>query len=225
MKLSSIHQIEITNRCNLACIYCVHRIMKRKQEDMTLDIFEKTLELCKFLWRRGTQQELWLHGLGESLLHPEFLTYCELARKKLPGLIIRVSTNGVDLTKEHCEVMRKLEIRLHISMHKPELLQKAPTYAHDAGILEFLGCNPVTEANDWAGQVEWRKHPQNDLCGWLVNGWGLAYANGDITTCCVDCEGDGIIGHINQPIGELVELEMKPYKLCPNCNLTVPEGI
>ena len=220
MKLTSIHQIEVTSRCNLQCKYCLQSVMTRKREDMNFETFRRSLDLCKMLWRKGAQHEVWLHGLGESLLHPEFMEYCKLARKTLPGCQVKFSTNGLNLTKEHCETLAEIGIRLHISIHKPELLGKSPAYAHNTGILEFIGCNPVTEANDWAGQVDWKKHPQETPCGWLLNGWAIILSNGDIATCCVDGNGNEIIGNINQPFEEIMKIEMKPIKLCEKCNLT-----
>lgn len=225
MKLSAVHQIEVTSKCNLSCIYCIHRIMKRPKEDMNIVTFGKALDLCKLLWRKQTQKELWLHGLGESLMHPEFTKYCEAARKALPGLPIRASTNAELLTQEHVDCMADLGIRLHISMHRPEKLQHTPRMAHEAGILEYMDCSAVTHGNDWAGQVDWGHNGGNFPCGWLEGGWTVVLANGDITTCCVDAEGLGIVGNIRQPLEELVQLEIKPYKLCNTCNLTIPEGV
>lgn len=220
MKLSEVHQIEVSSKCNLSCVYCVHhKVMTRKKEHMELHVFQKTLDLCRYLWRCQTQKEIWLHGLGESLLHPEFTKYCEYARKALPGLAIRVSTNGELLTQEHVDCMADLGIRLHISIHNPGKLGNTPMIASKAGILEYMASNPVIEPNNWGGQIDWPVYNSPYKCGWLVNGWSIVLANGDITTCCFDATGEGVVGNINQPIAELVELEIKPWRVCKTCNL------
>lgn len=42
-----------------------------------------------------------------------------------------------------------------------------------------------------------------------------------MTTCCMDSEGLGIVGHVNDEIGSL---SFKPYSLCDTCHLKVPEA-
>jgi len=219
MNLSEVHQIEISSKCNLACEYCVHKTMTRKKEHMNLSTFQKTLDLCRLLWRKQTQKEVWLHGLGEPLLHPEFTKYCEYARKALPGLNIRVSTNGELLTQDHVDCMSDLGIRLHISIHNPEKLSTAPMMASKAGILEHMASNAVTEPSDWGGQIDWPVLNNPFKCGWLMFGWCVVLANGDITVCCNDCDGKGVFANITQPIEELVEIEIKPWSVCKTCSL------
>lgn len=46
MKLTAIHQIEITSRCNLRCRYCVHPHMGRVKEDMEPATFAKALNIA-----------------------------------------------------------------------------------------------------------------------------------------------------------------------------------
>ena len=45
--LGAIHQIEITSRCNLRCLYCPHSKMKRAKEDMTGEIFRAAMDEVK----------------------------------------------------------------------------------------------------------------------------------------------------------------------------------
>ena len=55
--------IEITNNCNLSCDFCPHN--KRKNEFITLDNFNIILDKLE-----NYTKYLYLHVLGEPLLHP-----------------------------------------------------------------------------------------------------------------------------------------------------------
>jgi hypothetical protein len=173
--------------------------MKRKKEDMSEDIFRKSIDACKTLVGRGTQKELWLHGIGESLLHPQLLDFCAIARKELPDLKIRLSTNAILITEE---IVNGL-------------------VAQSAGIVEELSINAVTAPSDWAGQLNWPQTVHPAFCGYLKNGWAVILADGYIDTCCVDADKEGVIGHIN----DWEKALLKPYSLCKPCHLMPPMEI
>ncbi len=56
--------VEITNRCNLACSFCP----KTKREPHTMSAQEFDLILSRL---EGYVQYVYLHVMGEPLLHPE----------------------------------------------------------------------------------------------------------------------------------------------------------
>ncbi|MFQ6976944.1 MAG: hypothetical protein ACLRSD_08135 [Oscillibacter sp.] len=59
--------VEITNRCNLACSFCP----KTKRAPRTMSAQEFGLVLSRL---EGYVQYVYLHVMGEPLLHPELTT-------------------------------------------------------------------------------------------------------------------------------------------------------
>ncbi|MDM7915184.1 MAG: radical SAM protein, partial [Candidatus Eisenbacteria bacterium] len=76
-------QIEVTNRCNLACRTCT-RLKLPLLGDMSYEDF------CTILDRIGRVRLLWLSGQGEPLLHPE-----------LPRMIRACADRGIRNTILH----------------------------------------------------------------------------------------------------------------------------
>lgn len=218
--ITQIHQVEITSRCNLSCAYCPSPVLEtvhgRAKKDMSQDIFERTLEWVKYYDNLWTQQEFWLHGIGESLLHPKFLEFCEIARMSLPHTTLRLSTNGLLFDHDIAKELSRLKVLLHISLHRPEKAGIAVVIAQQYGILEYYDVNPVKGAMNWAGQVNWPVTAERKVCGWLRDGWGAVLQDGRITTCCYDASGAGVVGHVNDEIGNA---SIKPYSLCNTCHL------
>lgn len=72
--------IELTNCCNLDCIYCPHSKMKRKQGFMNVSLFKKIVNEIS-----GFVEAVDLDLMGESTLHPkifEMIQYCKKASLK-----------------------------------------------------------------------------------------------------------------------------------------------
>lgn len=97
--------IEITNACNLKCSFCA--LNKRKKEFMSLDNFKIILNKIK-----GHTEYIYLHVMGESLLHPnvnEFINYAAQA-----GFNINITTNGYLINNiENNSNIRQVNISLH----------------------------------------------------------------------------------------------------------------
>jgi len=88
----SIVSVELTNRCNSACIMCPRIYMKRHQGMMDSKLYQSVLADVS---RNGRYVKLFQPFLfGESLLHPDFERLIRLSREKLPGTKIYLSTNG-----------------------------------------------------------------------------------------------------------------------------------
>lgn len=119
--------LEITNRCNFECLFCPSGISERPKEDMdqalAVDIVDQLGEL-------GFQGTLYLHVLGEPLLHPSAFTIIDHAAET--GMRPVIFTNGGALTGDI--VQRILSSRagdLVISMQtinreSYELLRRTP---------------------------------------------------------------------------------------------------
>lgn len=84
--------IEITTRCNLACIMCPRGAINRPIKDMSLSLFKKIIEEMA-PWA----ELIYLHGLGEPLLHKDLFKMIRYAKKK--KIRVGLSTNAILLDK------------------------------------------------------------------------------------------------------------------------------
>jgi hypothetical protein len=225
--VTSVHQIEITSRCSLKCVYCPSpRIVRgdyadkgRVAGDMTRENYVRALEWVAHYVGQGTQTELNLAGIGESTIHPEFLAYLRLAREAVgPKGTIIFATNGIfhdgrihtdDFVKE----MARYRPIVCISLHKPEKAGRVLPLYKKHGIFGGISTDPTTFANDWAGQLDW-PCDESMACQWLREGKIFVLSDGRLSTCCLDAQGLGTIGHVSDPIGSV---RTKPYALCHSC--------
>lgn len=82
--------VEITNTCNLSCDFCIQN--KRNNKFMSIDEFEIILKKLK-----GLTNYLYLHVLGEPLLHPKINELIDLAVTY--NYKINITTNGYLIDK------------------------------------------------------------------------------------------------------------------------------
>lgn len=92
-------QMEITNRCNLACKMCPRGQMDLPLEDMPMETFETIISNIQ------DPDYLILTGWGEPLTNPNFFRMVTLAKEKLPKTKIRFTTNGTLLNSEYCKII------------------------------------------------------------------------------------------------------------------------
>lgn len=217
----ALHQIEISSRCNLRCVYCpspsivAGKYPNRPALDMTTEIFERSLEWVKFYVRQRTQDELNLAGIGESTLHPEFSRFVRLAREAVGDSVkVIFATNGIIHDEELVRSIAPYNPHVVVSLHRPEKAALAVQMYRKYGLLKGVSADPSTGANDWAGQVNWISSGDTLRCQWLQDGKAMAMADGRITTCCLDAQGLGVVGHVNDPLGSV---QTKPYDLCRKC--------
>lgn len=104
MKFKKIY-IEITNACNLSCPFCIKNT--RKVNYMTLDNYKYIINKIK-----NYTQEIYLHILGEPLLHPNILDFIEYAAKE--NLLVNITTNGYLINNlKNNDKIHRLNISLH----------------------------------------------------------------------------------------------------------------
>ena len=236
--ITSIHQVEISSRCNLRCVYCPSKDLDKPIESggsgrEMLDIsdahFARALEWAAHFEDEGTQGEFALTGIGEALLHPEFVSYLERAREALPDNRITFSTNGILLTEEICEAIAPFEPEVYVSLHRPEKAKGAIDRARRHGLLKGTNDAFALDAFDWAGQLDWEVSIERDsvTCEFLRTGWSVVLADGRITTCCLDATGAGAVGHVDDEPGSL---SIAPWSAdyngseigCGPCHMRVP---
>ena len=104
MKLKKIY-LEITNRCNLSCPFCIKNL--RKITDIKRDDYIYIIDKIK-----NHTKELYLHILGEPLLHKDINYFIDYATSM--GLLVNITTNGylIENIKDNHHIHR-----LNISLH------------------------------------------------------------------------------------------------------------
>jgi len=96
----SILQIELTNKCPFRCVMCPRTDhMTRALGHMQFPVFKKIIdELVATDPNYGeTQDPIWLHHFGESLVHPDFGDFIRYARSR--GIRTRMSINPLMLSE------------------------------------------------------------------------------------------------------------------------------
>ena len=83
MKFKKIY-IEITNKCNLNCDFCIQN--KREAKYISIDEFNSLLDKIK-----DYTDYLYFHILGEPLLHPKINKLINIASNNFK---INITTNG-----------------------------------------------------------------------------------------------------------------------------------
>ena len=113
MRFKKIY-IEITNQCNLKCSFCIQN--KRKSKYMSIDEFSYILDEI-----RPYTNYIYMHVLGEPLLHPLFKDFLNVAHEK--GFLVNITTNGTLLVKNKDILLGNHSIRqINISLHSfPDL--------------------------------------------------------------------------------------------------------
>jgi len=98
-KFPYIVDIELTNHCNLHCVFCGQRTMTRHKGFMSKELFEKVVNECA-----KHKTPIRLIRWGEPFLHPEIMKFCEYAKSK--GVPVHITTNGTlikDKIPEICQ--------------------------------------------------------------------------------------------------------------------------
>lgn len=222
-KVHSVHQIEMTSRCNLACKYCVHPKMPRPKVDMDDRTYLRSLDVAAMLHRRNPElvTELNLAGIGESTMHPEFIRYVHLAREAMGwGVRLVIATNGLLMTREMAKAIKDADPWVWVSLHRPEKAGPAIEALKEAGILRGVSADPSISAVDWAGQVKWAvsTDAKGSPCTWVRPGRVFVMSDGQISRCCFDGTANGVLGSIWDDIDTI---QTSPYSLCKTCHLNV----
>ena len=104
--------VEITNCCNLACSFCP----KTRRAPRTMSAQEFDLVLSRL---EGYVQYVYLHLMGEPLLHPELSSFFALAGAR--GMKVCITTNGTLLEKRADELLNAGSLhKISVSLHSFE---------------------------------------------------------------------------------------------------------
>jgi hypothetical protein len=189
---------------------------------MSREHFERSLKWCEYFDQTtGNQIELSLTGIGEPTLHPEITLFARMARDTLPDAMILFSTNGLTMTDDLARGLAEVDCKVDISLHRPEKARPAIEIAQRHRILHSVNPGATISSFNWGGQVDWPVTAPITTCRYLSDGWGCVLVDGRITTCCMDADGSGVVGHVDDAIG--TEWDLKPYALCDGCHLERPK--
>ncbi|MBE6295632.1 MAG: radical SAM protein [Bacteroidales bacterium] len=119
--------LEITNICNLDCIFCPKTV--RAKRSLTPQEFG-----CLTDRLRGEVKFLYFHLMGEPLLHRHLPQFIVTAREK--GLIPVLTTNGTLLDKAQ-DVIGALPHKVQISLHSHEGNGKENFAEYINGVMRF----------------------------------------------------------------------------------------
>lgn len=102
-KFPPIIDVELTNHCNLKCIFCGQQIMKREKGFMSNEILKKIVDECV---KYGAAIRLirW----GEPFLHPDIIDFCRHIKSK--GILLHITNNGLAITEEHMKSLIDLGV-------------------------------------------------------------------------------------------------------------------
>ncbi|HZO90091.1 MAG TPA: radical SAM protein [Chthonomonadaceae bacterium] len=89
-------EIEMTNRCNLACIQCLRSLGLKpyKLGDMDFENYKKILAQFPYV------MNLSLNGFGEPMMYKHFFEVVEYSRKERPWCKIGIYSNGMLINEE-----------------------------------------------------------------------------------------------------------------------------
>ncbi len=119
--------LEITNICNLNCLFCPKT--DREKAYLTIEEFNTLTDKL-----RGEINFLYFHLMGEPLLHPRLTEFIEIAREK--GFVPIITTNGTLLSKAHNLTETGLH-KIQISLHSQEGNAKENLEEYIRDVMEF----------------------------------------------------------------------------------------
>ena len=110
MRFKKIY-IEITNSCNFSCSFCFKTLRQKK--------FISPEEFSAILFKiKPYTNYIYLHVLGEPLLHPQLETLLSIADEK--GFFVNITTNGSLIAKKREMLLRQPVRQFNISLHDAE---------------------------------------------------------------------------------------------------------
>jgi hypothetical protein len=226
--VTKLHQCEISSICNLRCVYCISKDLKRPKDHMTRDMFEQVLvHVDYYVNKQLSQDEFNICGVGESTLHPDLVWFVKRAREVMGNEYLNFTTNGILFTEELAKQLAPYMSSKHgfrpgifVSLHRPEKAKKAIDIAAKYGLLAGVSNDPALASTNWAGLIkDWAvtANPNRD-CPWIREGKVMAFPNGDVTTCTNDIGYEAVVGNVRDPVGTW---HVQPWSRCSDCDQQV----
>ena len=169
--------LEITNVCNLNCVFCPKT--SRAKHTMTMEEFDVLTDRLK-----GGIKFLYFHLMGEPFLHPLLPQFILTARQK--GFVPVLTTNGT-LLSQRSDLLDALPHKIQISLHSHEGNGKANIEQYIDEVMAFAkeaarrGCVVVLRLWNEGGYNSMNESILNLVAShqprpWVVrhDGWKLA---------------------------------------------------
>lgn len=118
--------LEITNICNLDCVFCPKNARPKRR--MSVEEFDFLTDRL-----RGQVKFLYFHLMGEPMLHPNLNDFIRMAKVK--GFVPILTTNGTLLDQGLEEMPYKVQISLHA--HEGNAMNDAAGYVDR--VMQFVG--------------------------------------------------------------------------------------
>lgn len=222
-----IYQVELTNFCNSACPWCVHREMNRPKGYMTRATFETMLQ---DLPKEGVpSHQLGLHHFGEGLLHPDLPYF--LNRLDAAGVHWRMSTNGrllrlpsvrqMLLPHQNGQLVISMENGAETQDVQALLSEKKLTGSRLQVIVQTLFDRSYELDGDylpsaqryisWAKRGDGRKKAQ---CPFITQDWAVVLWDGRYVSCCSDYDGESVLGRVGAG-----RERNRPWRACATCDV------
>ncbi len=188
-------QIETTTVCNAACVFCVHKDMKRERTHMQQSVFEKTIKDAARIY---PLEGITLTGLGETLLDPEILNRINFAKAIVGDIPISIFTNGTNLEK-YLDDLLASNVNITLSLNGVNS-EKAKA---------VMGINVFNDGN--LSRIV--KKAKDKLTISVVVDWGLIeHGDREVFT---EAFGKSVFMHFaGNWAGKLFDIKFKPTKVC-----------
>ena len=102
-------QFEITNNCNMKCIFCPNKNITRKKTFIDFDLFKKTIDNIA---EHNLTEVISFTGIGEPLLNSDVKKEIEYCKSK--ELKVWLTTNGLLIEKLDKNILKNVD-KLYIS--------------------------------------------------------------------------------------------------------------
>lgn len=90
--------VELTNVCNLQCIFCGQQTMQRKKGFMEENLFKKIVNECAI-----HDTPIRFIRYGEPFLHRNIISYVTYVKSK--NVLLHITNNGLMITEEHMKAL------------------------------------------------------------------------------------------------------------------------
>jgi len=140
-------EIELVSACNLNCVYCPRRFLKKLNGYMDFDLFKNLVDEIE----PYPETILVLHRRGESLLHKKFIPMMNYLKGKFKT--VQLATNATMLNSGNARAIIQSVSFLSFSIDTPQNFEKTRVLGKyrivESNILNFLQMNkdagnPVT---------------------------------------------------------------------------------
>ncbi len=102
-KFPFLVDIELTNHCNLSCIFCGQQTMSREKGFMSEQTFKQVIDECSL-----RKTPIRLIRWGEPFLHPQIIEFCKYAKSK--DLLVHITNNGQMITEQQIRSLIDLNV-------------------------------------------------------------------------------------------------------------------